>query len=122
MISSYFMMGQSTACEDPNAFTMDTECGTQFDLCIDRYVMDENTTMELQVFTNDMNMFDPCQSFICSPCSHGTLVKLPNCNYAYTPDEGFYGNDTFYMILSAAGNFVITMFTSMHLIVVQNKL
>ena len=96
MISSYFMMGQSTACEDPNAFTMDTECGTQFDLCIDRYVMDENTTMELQVFTNDMNMFDPCQSFICSPCSHGTLVKLPNCNYAYTPDEGFYGNDTFY--------------------------
>ncbi|MDF1699261.1 MAG: T9SS type A sorting domain-containing protein [Saprospiraceae bacterium] len=95
MISSYGMIGQTT-CEDPNAFTMDTECGTKFDLCIDRYTMDENTTMELQVFTNDMNMFDPCQSFICAPCSNGTLEKLANCNFAYTPDAGFYGNDTFY--------------------------
>lgn len=95
MIFSNLMIAQEP-CEDPNAFTKNSACGTEFDLCIDRYIMDENTTMELQVFTNDMNMFDPCMSFICEPCSNGTLDRLPNCNWTYTPNEGFFGNDTFY--------------------------
>lgn len=95
MVLTISLIGQDS-CEDPNAFSKTTVCGTEFDLCIDRYVMDQNSTMELQVFTNDMNMFDPCQSYISEMCSNGTLEKLPNCNYMYTPDYGFYGNDTFY--------------------------
>ncbi len=84
-------------CEDPDPITITTDCGTVFDLCIDRYIMDgEDHGMELKVFTNDMGLFDPCLSVVCEDCKHGELTKMDNCNYNYIPDPGFTGYDTFY--------------------------
>ena len=64
-------------CEDPNAFSMITDCSTELDLCIDRYIMDDHEALELEVFTNDMGMYDPCASDIAGVCSHAILEKLP---------------------------------------------
>jgi len=85
-------------CNDINAFTFHTPCGDEFQLCMDRYELENHQSVELQVHTNDLGQIDKCSSYICSPCNHGELAKLPapNCNYVYTPDEDFYGNDTFY--------------------------
>ena len=95
MMMAGFINSQDS-CEDPNAFSMTTDCGTEFDLCIDRYIMDNHDAIELEVFTNDMGMFDPCVSYIAGECSNGSIDMLPNCNFMYAPDEGFVGNDTFY--------------------------
>ena len=88
-------------CDDQNAIIFHTPCGDEFQLCMDRYELENHNTIELQVHTNDIGQIDKCASYICSPCSHGTLEKMPspNCNYMYTPDDGFYGNDTFYYTL-----------------------
>lgn len=91
-----FIYCQNQDCEDPDPITITTDCGTTFDLCIDRYIMNGEEGMELKVFTNDMGMFDVCESFICSPCSHGTLTRMENCNFYYVPHQGWEGKDTFY--------------------------
>lgn len=88
-------------CEDPDPITITTDCGTTFDLCIDRYVMDgEEHGLELKVFTNDMGLFDPCMTSICDDCKHGELTRLPNCNFNYVPDPGYTGFDTFMYMLA----------------------
>jgi len=96
-LSGVFVYGQDP-CEDVNAFTFHTPCGDEFALCMDRYELENHQSVELQVYTNDMGQIDKCNSYICEPCNHGVLLKLPspNCNYVYTPDDGYYGNDTFY--------------------------
>lgn len=73
-----------------------TECGTVFDLCMDNYTMHANEGLELAVFSNDMGMFDVCASDTSiGPC-HGTIERMPNCNWFYVPDPGYVGFDTFY--------------------------
>lgn len=73
-----------------------TECGTVFDLCMDRYTMHANEGLELAVFSNDVGLFDVCASDTSvGPC-HGTIERMPNCNWFYVPNPGYVGYDTFY--------------------------
>lgn len=91
---------QMPYCEDPNPYTIVTDCGTEFDLCVDRYTMDaDDRCLELNIYSNDMGLINPCDCYICESCKHGTLHMMPNCNPVYVPDPDFAGFDTFYYML-----------------------
>jgi len=87
-------------CADPDV-TITSDCGTQFDLCLDEYAIGMDEGVKLEVFINDdLGIFDPCETDTMSGTSHGSLTMLPDCNWFYQPDPGFIGQDTFYYILN----------------------
>ncbi len=78
-----------------------SDCGTEFDLCLDSYTTTQGTGILMEVFINDdLGIFDPCESDTLSGTSNGTLTHLPDCNWFYLPDPDFVGMDTFFYILN----------------------
>jgi len=100
LICLFYNFPSSSQCVDPDIMVI-SDCGTQFDLCLDEYTIGPDEGVKLEVFVNDdLGIFDPCDTDTLSGTSNGTLTKLADCNWFYQPNSGFYGQDTFYYILN----------------------
>jgi hypothetical protein len=87
-------------CEDPY-IQIETDCGTNFNLCADSYTTTEGTGILLEIYFNDdVGIFDPCDTDTVFGTANGTLTQLEDCNWFYLPDDGFIGEDNFDYILN----------------------
>ncbi len=100
LFCSFFYSQIYTQCADPTIQIV-SDCGTEFDLCLDNYTTGVDEGILLEIFLNDdLGIFDPCESDTLSGTSNGVLTQLPDCNWFYVPNSGFTGKDTFFYILN----------------------
>lgn len=102
LFASVFLLAYGQECLDPDV-TVITDCGTQFDLCLDDYTTGQGEAIVLNVTSNDnLGIFDPCDATAISSTANGTLDRFDEnhpdypCMYYYIPNPGFVGTDSFY--------------------------
>jgi len=97
-----------SGCLDPNPQSITTICGTTVDICLDNYVLEPGQQMiVMDVFLNDLELFDPCASEIITDPKKGKVFRVEDFprtvdGVYYEKPDGF--DDCLHVYIAATAN------------------